>query len=123
MGCVWVMSGPEGEGAGDLSGDKRCLPRVLPTHVDGGEFRCAHLAAVVWVKLRAELARRLDEGIERFDASFGLSPDGYYSYSENPSFQGSATAGLLVEPAENFLLGVGWDVYFDGVVFTAAFAF
>ncbi len=106
-------------------------PPSAPTHpvTDTAEFRGAlHLGPCVqlaecfhaYAGVGLGYAQRT---IERFDASFGLSPDGYYNYAEDPSYQGSATAGLLVEPAENFLLGVGWDVYFDGVVFTAAFAF
>ena len=106
-------------------------PPAASTHpvTDTAEFRGSlHLGPCVRLVDRLHAYAGVGFGysqrtIERFDASLGLSPDGYYSYSENPSVQGSATAGLLVEPAENFLLGVGWDVYFDGVVFTAAFAF
>lgn len=106
-------------------------PPSAPTHpvTDTSEFRGSlHLGPCVQLVERVHGYAGVGLGyaqrtIERFDASLGLGPDGYYNYPEDPSMRGSATAGLLVEPAENFLLGIGWDLYFDGVVFTAAFAF
>lgn len=61
--------------------------------------------------------------IERYDASNTLSPDGYYNYPTNATIQGSMTAGTLWMPTEGIMLGLGYDLYFDAVVFGVGITF
>jgi hypothetical protein len=65
----------------------------------------------------------MQSATERFDASFTLSPNGYYHYADDPTIHGSATAGALWMPADGLVIGVGYDVFFEGPVFGVGFTF
>lgn len=65
----------------------------------------------------------MQRATERFDASFTLSPNGYYHYADDPTLHGSATAGAMWMPLEGMMVGVGYDVFFEGPVFGIGFTF
>jgi len=65
----------------------------------------------------------MQSATERFDASRTLSADGFYHYAESPTLHGSLTAGALWMPTDGIVLGGGYDLFFDAVVFGVGFTF
>ncbi len=65
----------------------------------------------------------MQSATERFDGSFTLSPNGYYHYADDPTMQGSATAGAMWMPVDGMVIGVGYDLFFEGTVFGIGFTF
>jgi hypothetical protein len=58
---------------------------------------------------------------QRFDSSFSLADDGFYRTSSD-HWRASGSFGVLVQPYDGALLGVGYDLFFEGVVFSLGFA-
>ena len=102
-------------------------PPAAPSHPVTGEATTA-IDAHVGPTVRAMDGLWFHAGIgvgymqsatERFDAS----TIGYYHYDEGPTLHGSLTAGGLWKPTEGIALGVGYDLFFDAVVFGVGVTF
>jgi opacity protein-like surface antigen len=59
---------------------------------------------------------------QRFDNSFTLSDDGNYRRPGRNHFRGSGTVGVLLQPYDGSLLGIGYDAFFEGLVISFGFA-
>jgi opacity protein-like surface antigen len=61
--------------------------------------------------------------IERFDPTQTLDPSGFYNVKGDSGFGGSVSFGVLLQPGPGVLMGIGYDLYFEGVTYTLGFAF
>lgn len=59
---------------------------------------------------------------QRFDGSFTLADDGNYRLPGRDHFRGSVSAGILLQPYDGSLFGIGYDSFFEGIVASVGFA-
>lgn len=64
-----------------------------------------------------------EEQVQRFDPTSTLDPQGLYVVRRGERYEVSGSFGVLVRPQEELLFGIGYDTFFEGIVFTVGVVF